>query len=494
MVKLTATQYVRTLETLVPGAAPNETAFDQTLPATGDGFSNDSLRQTLPEVHVAFLFQSARAAARRALDPAAKVLPCEAAKVDRTCVVTLLDGFGARAFRRPLTRTEVDGYVAVFEKETAAANAQVGLQQLLTVMFMSPQFLFRTELGDGAGGALTAFERASWLSYLITDGPPDAALWEAARSGALARQEGVLAEARRLLGTATTAGGLLRFFREHLRLEEVKDIAKDAKLFPSWSAGLAADLARESERLVEDVLWQGDGRLGTLLSAEHAFVNERLAAHYGLMGVTGSAFQRVELPAGTRPGLLTRGALMAHLAHEKETDPVARGRFVRERLLCNDLPPAPDDVPPIPANDGKSTQRERLVRHVADPRCAGCHRLMDPIGLAFERYDAAGRFRTTEGGKPIDTSGEVVSIARPIAFTGPEDLQKALASSEEATTCLAQAVYRYALGRALTDADRCAADRAAAELRRSNGDVRGLLQAVVADERLFLPRMTGGTP
>jgi hypothetical protein len=220
-------------------------------------------------------------------------------------------------------------------------------------------------------------------------------------------------------------------------------------------------------------------------TSKTAFLNERLARHYGVPGIAGTSLSKAADAVG-RAGVLTRGALMASLAHDDDTDPVVRGRFVRERLLCQSLPPAPDDVPAIPPRDGKSTQRERLVRHSADPTCASCHRLMDPLGLAFETFDAAGAERRLDAGRPIDTTGMLTDVARPASFSDAVTLQALIADSDEAGACFVREASRFVLGRAPRDTDRCATDRAEEALRAADGDLRAAFTALLTDERLYV--------
>jgi hypothetical protein len=258
--KLTGRQYARTVAALLPGASVDVEAFEATLPPADEGFSNDALRQSLPEPHVAHLFQTALGLADRALEPNAKAIPCPAASADHACVRALLEGFGSRVFRRPLTPAEIDRYVAAFDANPGT-SAAVRLRSLLAALFLSPHFLFRSELGDPATGVLTGHERASLLSYVLTDGPPDEALAEAAATGALATREGLASQVGRLLGAPATATGVALFFREHLGTDVVLAVTKDAKAFPSWSPRLAADLAAEADLFVEEAIWRGGGTL-----------------------------------------------------------------------------------------------------------------------------------------------------------------------------------------------------------------------------------------
>jgi hypothetical protein len=248
-------------------------------------------------------------------------------------------------------------------------------------------------------------------------------------------------------------------------------------------------MGREADLFVQQVLWKEDGRLATLMTANFTVVGGKLASVYGIKDA-GPAFQKTMLPAGTRAGLLTQPGLMALLADERMADPVRRGSFVRARLLCQPPPPPPpnvDAVPPPP--DGVRTQRERLAAHTADPSCAVCHRLIDPLGLAFETYDAIGRLRATEAGKPIDPSGEITDARVPrTRFTSAVDLADVLASSEQAGECFVRTVFRYVQGRAEGPGDACTLAAMTRRFGESRGRVLDLFAASAAEGALARTR------
>jgi hypothetical protein len=361
-----------------------------------------------------------------------------------------------------------------------------GVKQLFLYLFSSPQFLFRTELGrDGAGPApMTGFEKASALSYFLTDGPPDAALFAAARDGALETGAPLEAAARRLLTSPQAAPGLVRLMRESFRTDEVTGVQKDAMVFPAWTPALAGDLAREAESFLGQVVWKEGGKLSTLLTADFSMVSDALAAFYGV-AERAPGFHKVTLPPGQRAGLLTQAGLLATLAIADEGNPVRRGLYVRELLMCQEVPPPPADLNVVlPPQDGKRQWRERLREHSADPRCASCHSQMDAIGLAFEHYDGIGRYRDKDLGRPIDTAGVLTGLRSGDApFRDAVELARLLAGAPEVRRCFVGRALRYAQGRNLDDQhlDRCTLERLGKRFDDSGGDVLDLAVALTTD-------------
>jgi hypothetical protein len=485
---LTPAQYLRTLRALVPAAATVDgTGLAATLADQG-GFSNEAGRLDMTEPHVGQLLDLAWTVAGQAAAAPADLSPCLATAPGDACLRDFVAAFGLRAFRRELAPAEIEALLA----HHRGSDPKLALRELVMDLLVSPGALYRTELGpEGTDPhqpvALTSFEKASALSYFLTDGPPDGALLAAARAGALETAAQVEQQTRRLLATPDSAGGLLQFLREGFGTRAVLDTAKDPVRFPEWKGTLAADLADEAEAFLRQVVWVEDGRLATLLTADFSMLTGRLAVFYGVPA-PGQGPSKVTFPAGQRAGLLTQAAAMAALAKENDTDPVGRGKFVREVLLCQALPPPPatvNAVPPPP--DGKHTQRERLRQHSADPSCAGCHALMDPLGLAFERYDGIGRYRTTDVGQTLDVGGTLDQAP----FDDAVGLMKVLAASPAVARCFVATAFRYAQGRAPGSVDRCALDRLGERFQRSGGNVIDLAVAMTTDQAAFL---RAGTP
>ncbi len=386
--KLTPQQFGRAVAHLLPGV---EDAGDRIAASVvaGAGFSNDAGQLTLTGPHLNAVLDAAWSLAADAAAAPDKLMPClTQAPATPACLAETAAVLGARAYRRDLSREERERLTGFLTRQSAV-DRSTGLRQFLMYLIASPEFLFRTELGpEGASGAtvaLTGFERASALSFWLTDGPPDPQLMEAARAGTLDRPEGIATHVRRLVAGPNSAGGWLRFLREHFRTENAAGARKDPMAYPIWTGELGQALAAESEAFLRQAMWIEGGRLATLLEADFTMSNQQLATFYGLPDPgPGAGLVKVAVRPGERAGLLTQAGLQAALASDTDTSPVMRGLYVRETVLCGHVPSPPPNISNVPPQpDGKRTQRERLASHSGDPSCAGCHALMDPLGLAL---------------------------------------------------------------------------------------------------------------
>jgi hypothetical protein len=493
---LTPQQYMRTVRALLPSAAAGVgDALGSSLPPS-TGFSNEAGRLGMTEPHVSELLDTVFQLATKATADLGQLAPCLAtASPDTACLRTFVSSFGARAFRRDLTEDEITEMTAYLARESAG-DAKAGVRRFLMYLFTSPNFAFRTELGAtttaaGAAFTLTPFERAQTLSYFLTDGPPDPELAEAARKGGLGNAAEIEAHTRRLLAKPEGATGYSKLFRELFETGAPRDTDKDPVVFPEWKDSLAVDLVSADEAFLQQVLWGEDAKLSTLLTADFSMLNGPLAGFYGVPAPASGAagtFSKVKQPAGQRAGILTQAGHLAALAKNNDTDPVARGRFIRETLLCQPLPPPPGNLAPVPPPpDGKSTGRDRLAQHSRDPSCAGCHAQMDPLGLAFESYDGIGKYRTLDVGKPIDAAG-VLTGADPegARFGNAVELMKLLGSSPTVGKCFVATALRYATGREIGSQDSCTVDRLSKRFAASGGDMLDLAVAITTDESFLV--------
>jgi len=259
-------------------------------------------------------------------------------------------------------------------------------------------------------------------------------------------------------------------------------VDKDRNLYRTWTDATAGELAEETRLFLADA-WQGTPSLKTLLTAPVTFVNADLAAFYGLPAVGGSDYVRVDLDPTRAAGLLTQGSFLASHAKADQTSPTLRGKFVRAKLFCHPpQPPPPDIVVRPPTVDPRLSTRERFAQHTADDRCAVCHLQMDPIGFAFEHYDAAGRWRDVDGGKPVDATGNLTGTDVDSALDGVPSLAARLAASDEVASCTATQWFRYAFGRAeQSQGDLCTVSKLAAAFKGAsgNGDFRKMVRATV---------------
>jgi len=480
------------VKSVLPGAAvPADLLADTN--GTGRGFSNEASRLALTEPRLGDVLELAYDLADAAAAQPAGLAPCLAqAQPAGACLRDFVQGFAGRAFRRDVTAAEVDALVMQHARTLAGGDARAALRQVVMAVLTSPSMLFRTELGPDGGrpGAvvtLTPFEKASALSFFLTDGPPDAELLAAARAGRLESAE-IETHTRRLLTKPEVALGLGRFASELYGTREVLEADKDPMVYPAWNAPLAADLSAEADAFLRQVIWNEDGRLATLLTGRFSMLNARLAGFYGVTeAVPAAGLRKVAFPAGQRAGIFTLGALQATLAKDNETDAVARGKFLREVLLCQTLPDPPANlnvVPPPP--DGKTSMRQRLAAHSADPTCASCHHLMDPLGLGFENYDGMGRYRATDVAGPIDAAGTLSGAAPEGArFGNGLELLGLLADSPDVGACFVRTAFRYGHGREPGPGDGCALDRLSRRFAASGGRILDLAVAMTTDDSFF---------
>jgi hypothetical protein len=392
------------------------------------------------------------------------------------------DGFLARflelAYRRPVSEDELLEMQRVFETgQELGADFASGVRAVVEVVLQGPDFLYLLEQGEGdvLGDvvALAPYETATRLAYFITGSMPDPELLASASAGFLGVAD-LEAHARRLLGAAGSRRVTRHFFEQLLRLDSV-------------SGSELAQLAREETgQFVEHVTFDGAGTFQALFSEPSTFANRQLAELYGLEGISGDAFQRVALDATQRAGVLTQSAfLRATSPGENSTRPVLRGVAVLNQVLCVELPPPPPDVNvPLPEIPADATRRQQLEIATQEAACQNCHRNIDPIGFAFEHYDAAGRWRTEENGKSIDSSGTLRETDAQGSFADAVELTQLIAQSDDAKACFAKNWFRYSHAREATEQDACALEQLEAALRDSDGSVVELLVALAKTDQL----------
>lgn len=296
-----------------------------------------------------------------------------------------------------------------------------------------------------------------------------------------------------MLGDRKARAQVARFHDQWLEIERIEALQKDSKVYPRFTSGIARLMTDETRRFLDHAFWEGAGDLRGLLTGGFTFADATLARFYGLAPPSATGFQRIELDGERRAGLLGQGGLMAMLANPNQSSPVRRGQFVREQLLCQPLPPPPDNAEiELPALDAKLTTRERFARHATDPGCAGCHGLMDPIGLGFENFDGIGLWRDAENGKTIDPSGEVMGVSFDGRFAGAVDLGRKLAASPEAGDCTVRSWFRFAYGRAeLPGVDDCNLDVVRKRFAGGGHKLRDLLVALTETDAFLYRRIAG---
>jgi hypothetical protein len=458
------------------------------------GFDNNGAALTVGELLAEQYLVAAEQLAAEAVQEIDALVPCEPDKGDEACARAFAAAFGQRALRRPLDPAQVDALMVAFDHGAAEGGFVAGIELVIQAMLQSPSFLYRIERGEGGEGivALDDWEVASRLSYLLWNSMPDDALFEAAAAGQLRSRDEIRTQAERMLDDPRAESVVIDFHRQLLDLDALDGQAKDPTAFPEFSPAVAASMRVEAERFATDVVLHGDASWSTLLLASHTFLDATLASYYGITADVGEALVRVELPEGShRGGFLRMGALHAALGKYATTAPVLRGKFVRTKLLCQTLPPPPDDVEFEPPDvDPDATARERYAEHTQSPACASCHVLMDPIGFGFEHYDGAGAWRAVENGFPVDASGDLVGTQDADgAFDGIEALAERLAGSEEARACLVTQWFRYAYGREVTRRDACTIE--SLDDAFADGDVRELVLALVQTDAFRFVKVEG---
>ncbi|MSR47028.1 MAG: DUF1592 domain-containing protein [Planctomycetes bacterium] len=379
----------------------------------------------------------------------------------RDCAPALLRRLATRAWRRPVNEIDSAPIVALFDDALAAGDSFTdALRHAVAAVLVSPRFLFRTELDTApddptAVRPLDGFELAARLSYFLWSSLPDDRLTTLAGQGLLgtASTAGAFAdEARRLLRDPRAIALVENFAAQWLQLRMLATAAPDPTLYPAFDDALRDAMRFETELFVEAILREGRP-LSELLDADFTFVNERLARHYGMSGISGDRMRRVRVTDPARGGLLGQASLLALTSNPTRTSPVKRGKFVLERLLGTPPPPPPPGVGVLDESkeaSASATLRERLAKHRADPSCANCHQKMDALGFALERFGPLGEWRDHDGPHPID---DRATLPDGRTLAGAADLKRALLEDDSLTRCIAEKLLTYALGRGLHDDD-----------------------------------------
>jgi Protein of unknown function (DUF1592)/Protein of unknown function (DUF1588)/Protein of unknown function (DUF1595)/Protein of unknown function (DUF1587)/Protein of unknown function (DUF1585) len=442
--RLTAAQYANTLRSIFSDPnVPTETVLSD---AAVLGFNVDAQAAVVRDLEGELLMNYAESVADWAVQNGKTSAFTSCTEATDQCQREFVMNFGAKAHREPLTDARISAYLALFEAE---ASFDDGARAVISAMLQSPFTLYRRELGTQASDlfALGPYELASELSYWLTDAPPDAALYDAAANGRLSSTDDLLAEATRLLETPQARQSLARFLDGWLRLDKLGSKAKDESLLP-LPAALRESMLQESRELFLNTFYEG-GTLADLFSARYTYVDQSLAQLYGLGG-GGQSAQRVDTTGTTRPaGLLGHAAFLTTHALSDNSSPVQRAKIVIERLLCGVLPPVPSNVDTtLDTKTDFATNRERYEEHRKNEACRTCHEVMDPIGFAFEHFDAFGRYRDQENGVDINATGSLSQLrSGAVALDGVDSLSEALAESPELQACFVRYLSYYTFGK-----------------------------------------------
>jgi hypothetical protein len=370
------------------------------------------------------------------------------------CAKQILSTFLRRAYRRPVTDSELQVPLKFYRDARIAGGFEAGIEMALRAILVNPNFLFRVE-ADPAGVApktayrVTDLELASRLSFFLWSSIPDEELLDIASRGKLKEPAVLEKQVRRMLADRRSEALVTNFADQWLYLRNLESAHPDPRLFPDFDENLRQALRRETELFFESILRE-DRNVLDLLRAKYTFLNERLAKHYGIPNVYGSHFRRVDLGDGaTRGGLLSQGSILTVTSYATRTSPVIRGKWILTNILGTPPSPPPPLVPQLKEKTGGKgmTMRERVAEHRANPACAGCHNLMDPVGFALEKFDAVGRSRSLDDGVPVDATG---SLPDGSSFDGASGLQQALLSRPDLfVSTLAEKLLTYGSGRGL---------------------------------------------
>ena len=400
---------------------------------------------------------------------------------ETTCAKRILTSLATKAFRRPVRDTDLETLLSFYQEGRNSGGFEHGIEAALARILVDPWFIFRFEkepAGTAPGGiyAISDIELASRLSFFLWSSIPDEELLRLAEQNKLHDPQILAHQTRRMLADPKSAALAENFAGQWLYLRELKNSRPETRDF---NDNLRQSFRRETELFFDSIVRE-DRNVVDLLNADYTFVDERLAQHYGIPGVYGSRFRRVKLPDDSRRGLLGQGSILLVTSVATRTSPVARGKWVLENILGSSPPLPPPNVPALPENASTAklvSVREKMEAHRNNPVCAACHKIMDPIGFSLENFDLTGKWRTTDGGVPIDASGQMVDGTK---LSGPASLREALLSrSDVFVSTLTEKLMTYALGRGLKYYDMPAVRAITREARRNDDRFSSIVLGIV---------------
>ncbi len=394
---------------------------------------------------------------------------------------SILAGFAARAFRRPVRPDETQRLVALYTATRKRGETfERAMQVCVAATLASPNFLFRVEPTEGA--ALDGYELATRLSYFLWGSMPDSQLFSDAASGKLADPGVLAAEVDRMLQSAKGRSLAEDFAEQAFQLRKIEVASPDPRLYATFDASLRNDMLHEVDSLFMDVVNE-DKSVLTLIDTDTSFLNHRLADFYGIPNVVGDQFRAVKMPDRRRGGLLGTAAFLIVTSNPNRTSPVKRGKWILENILGTPPPPPPPNVPILMDDQAIKPSlpiKERMAQHRKDPQCATCHAPMDGLGFALENYDPVGRWRTSDGQFPVDATGELPGGQK---VDGPVDLKRILLDrKDDFVRSLAEKMLTYATGRGLRPQDTCHVDAILKTVKKDGYRMRTLIKAVVLSD------------
>ncbi len=414
----------------------------------------------------------------------------------RPCAEKIVSSLGGTAYRRPLVSADLKPLMTFYDQGAKEGGFEIGIRTALEAILASPHFIFRFEelpAGAKAGTryAISDLDLASRLSFFIWGTPPDERLIALARRGTLSNATVLTAQTRRLLADARSEALATRFAAQWLHLSDIDKVHPDALQHPDFHEQLARAMQRETELFFHSIVRDNRSVLD-LFRADYTYLNEPLARHYGIAGVTGAEFRRVNYPDDRRAGLLGHGSILTLTSHANRTSPVLRGKWVMEVLIGVPPPPPPPDVPDLDETksikDGRLlTTRERMEMHRASAQCRSCHEYMDPIGLALDNFDVTGQWRIRENGMPVDTKGDFYD-GTPVST--PTELQRVLLKRPiPLVRTFTQNLMAYALGRRIEYYDGPTVRRIARDAEATGYRFSDLVLGIVKSDAFRMKRV-----
>jgi hypothetical protein len=411
--------------------------------------------------------------------------PPAGGKDDDPCAHMILTNLAHRAFRRPVSDTDVQPLMAFYKQGKQDSGFDMGIEKALRAMLVSPDFVFRIERDPNGKTPGTVYrigdvELASRLSYFLWSSMPDQTLQDLAEKGKLKDPAVLTQQVRRMLEDPRSQSLVDNFMSQWLTLRNIALSKPDPDAFPEFDDSLRQAFRTETELFTQNIIRE-DRPVTEMLDANYTFLNQRLAEHYGIKNIYGSQFRKVTLTDPNRGGLLGQGSILTVTSYPNRTSVVQRGKWILETLLGSPPPPPPPDIPDLKpkSNDGRQlTMREAMQQHRANPVCASCHVRMDPLGFAMENYDGVGKWRTKDAGAEIDASGKMPDGSN---FRGPAELKKSLLAShrDEYLTTLTSKLLTYALGRGLEYYDMPAVRSITRQAAKDDYRVSALVTAIV---------------
>ena len=388
-------------------------------------------------------------------DPAklARILPAGLPAADPERARAFVTAFGKRAFRRPLTPDETGSYADLFQRGSALLGGDPlasGVELVVRAMLQSPNFIYRIESSSEVKGDviwLSSYEIATRLSYSLWNTMPSDELFAAAGANELGTGDGVAQWASRMASSPAVEGTVRTFHEQLLRVASFGTVLKDTKRFPGYTPAIAAVLQNEARMFIDQVLVKQGAGIADLLTSPFTFVNDQTAPFYGLPAKYGATMTRVDLDPAQRSGILTQVGFLSTNGGLTQSDPIHRGVAINFNLLCNEVHPPPNMVPPLPAEMPGQSNRQRIENHTS--ACgAGCHNtIINPVGFAFEHYDAVGAWRDVDNALPIDAKASFMLDGNMVSYDGAIEFSRLLAESRQFYDCYAQNWLEYALGR-----------------------------------------------